>query len=129
MSQAPERMRLDKWLWCARFFRNRTLATQAVDGGKIRLNDERAKPAKEITAGDRLTIHIGEYEWSIEVLGLSMQRGAAPVAQTLYREDPESHLRRQQQVAERKAVINPAAPLKGRPTKRDRRQIRRFTET
>ena len=120
-------MRLDKWLWCARFFRNRTLATQAVDGGKIRLNDERAKPAKEITAGDRLTIHIGEYEWSIEVLGLSMQRGAAPVAQTLYREDPESHLRRQQQVAERKAVINPAAPLKGRPTKRDRRQIHRFT--
>ena len=129
MSRAPERMRLDKWLWCARFFKTRSLATQAVDGGKVRLNSERVKPAKEITAGDRLTIHIGEFEWSIEVLGLSMQRGAAPVAQTLYREDPESRLRRQQQVAERKAAINPAAPLKGRPTKRDRRQIRRFTET
>jgi ribosome-associated heat shock protein Hsp15 len=121
-------MRLDKWLWCARFFRTRTLATQAVDGGKVRLNGARAKPAKEIAPGDLLTIHIGEFEWSIEVLGLSIQRGAAPVAQTLYREDPESRARRQQQVAERKAAFNPAALLKGRPTKRDRRKIRRFTE-
>lgn len=129
MHPSPEPMRLDKWLWCARFFRTRTLATQAVDGGKVRLNDARAKPAREIAPGDRLTIHIGEFEWSIEVLGLSMQRGAAPIAQTLYREDPESQARRQQQVAERKAAFDPAAPLKGRPTKRDRRKIRRFTET
>ena len=124
----PERMRLDKWLWAARFFKTRSLATQAVDAGKVRLNGERAKPAREIKAGDRLQIGVGEYEWTLSVVGLSLQRGSAPVAQALYQEDAESMAKRQQQIADRKLQANPAAEIKGRPTKRDRRQIRRFTE-
>ena len=124
----PERMRLDKWLWAARFFKTRSLATQAVDAGKVRLNGERAKPAREIKAGDRLQIGVGEYEWTLSVVGLSLQRGPAPVAQALYQEDAESLAKRQQHMADRKLQTNPAAEIKGRPTKRDRRQIRRFTE-
>ena len=124
----PERMRLDKWLWAARFFKTRSLATQAVDAGKVRLNGERAKPAREIKAGDRLQIGVGEYEWTLSVVGLSLQRGPAPVAQALYQEDAESLAKRQQQMTDRKLQTNPAAEIKGRPTKRDRRQIRRFTE-
>jgi ribosome-associated heat shock protein Hsp15 len=121
-------MRLDKWLWAARFFKTRSLATQAVDAGKVRLNGERAKPAREIKAGDRLEVRVGDYEWTLEVVGLSLQRGPAPVAQALYQEDADSIAKRQQQIADRKLQANPAAEIKGRPTKRDRRQIRRFTE-
>ena len=124
----PERMRIDKWLWAARFFKTRSLATQAVDAGKVRLNGERAKPAREIKAGDRLQIGVGEYEWTLSVVGLSLQRGPAPVAQALYQEDAESLAKRQQHMPDRKLQTNPAAEIKGRPTKRDRRQIRRFTE-
>jgi len=124
----PEKMRLDKWLWAARFFKTRSLATQAVDAGKVKLNGERAKPAREIKAGDRLQIGLGEYEWTLSIVGLSLQRGPAPVAQALYQEDAESMAKRQQQIADRKLQANPAAEIKGRPTKRDRRQIRRFTE-
>jgi len=124
----PEKMRLDKWLWAARFFKTRSLATQAVDAGKVRLNGERAKPACEIKAGDRLQLGLGEYEWTLSIVGLSLQRGPAPVAQALYQEDAESMAKRQQQIADRKLQANPAAEIKGRPTKRDRRQIRRFTE-
>jgi ribosome-associated heat shock protein Hsp15 len=124
----PDKMRLDKWLWAARFFKTRSLATQAVDAGKVRLNGERAKPAREIKAGDRLQIGLGEAEWTLSVVGLSMQRGPAPVAQALYQEDVDSIAKRQQQMADRKLQANPAAEIKGRPTKRDRRQIHRFTE-
>ena len=124
----PDKMRLDKWLWAARFFKTRSLATQAVDAGKVRLNGERPKPAREIKAGDRLQISVGEFEWTLSVVGLSLQRGPAPVAQALYQEDAESMAKRQQQIADRKLQANPAAEIKGRPTKRDRRQIRRFTE-
>ena len=77
----PTKMRIDKWLWCARFYKTRSLATQAVDGGKVRLNQERVKPAHDITPGDQLSIQIGEFTWQIEVLGLSLQRSAAPIAQ------------------------------------------------
>ena len=78
--------------------------------------------------GDRLSIQIGEYTWQIEILGLSLQRSATPIAQALYREDEESLQRRQQQIVEHKAAINPDAQIRGRPTKRARRQIRRFME-
>ena len=122
-----DRMRLDKWLWAARFFKTRSLATQAIDHGQVKLNGERIKPAREIRPGDRLVIHIGEFDWTLTVNALSMQRGPAPVAQRLYNEDPASHARRQQQVSERKLAASPAASIKGRPTKRDRRQIHRFT--
>jgi ribosome-associated heat shock protein Hsp15 len=121
------RMRLDKWLWAARFFKTRSLATQAIDHGQVKLNGERIKPAREVRPGDRLEIHIGDFDWTLTVNALSMQRGPAPVAQRLYEEDPASHARRQQQVSDRKLAASPAASIKGRPTKRDRRLIHRFT--
>lgn len=122
-----ERMRLDKWLWAARFFKTRSLATQAIDNGRVKLNGERAKPAREVKPGDRLELRIGEVDWTLAVRALALQRGPAPVAQGLYEEEPESRARRQQQAQDRKLVANPAAAIKGRPTKRDRRQIHRFT--
>lgn len=122
------RIRIDKWLWAARFFKTRSLASQAVEGGKVKLNGERTKPSKEVKPGDRLLVHIGGYEWNITVAALSDRRGPAELARTLYVEDPASHARRQQQVAERKATADPGLAIKGRPTKRDRRQIHRFTE-
>ena len=122
-----DRMRLDKWLWAARFFKTRSLATQAIDNGRVKLNGERVKPAREVKPGDHLDIHLGEVVWTLTVRALAMQRGPAPVAQALYEEDPASHARRQQQVLDRKQASNPAADIKGRPTKRDRRQIHRFT--
>ncbi len=123
----PDRMRIDKWLWAARFFKTRSLASEAIENGRAKLNGVRIKPAREIRPGDRLEIHVGDSDWVLTVRGLSMQRGPAPVAQLLYEEDPDSHARRQQQARERKLAINPAAEIKGRPTKRDRRQIHRFT--
>ncbi|MEW5892491.1 MAG: RNA-binding S4 domain-containing protein [Pseudomonadota bacterium] len=128
MNHERQRIRLDKWLWAARFFKTRSLAAQAVEGGKVKLNGERAKPGKEVKPGDRLLIHIGGYEWDISVVALSDRRGPAEVARGLYLEDAASHARRQQQVAERKARLDPGQAIKGRPTKRDRRLIHRFTE-
>ncbi|MFH1820275.1 MAG: RNA-binding S4 domain-containing protein [Pseudomonadota bacterium] len=122
-----DRMRLDKWLWAARFFKTRSLAIQAIDNGRVKLNGERVKPAREVKPGDRLEIHLGEIDWTLTVRALAMQRGSAPVAQALYQEDPASLARRQQQASDRKLAANPAAAIKGRPTKRDRRQIHRFT--
>ncbi len=120
-------MRLDKWLWAARFFKTRSLATQAIENGRVRLNGERVKPAREVRPGDRLDLHVGDADWQVSVRGLSMQRSPAPVAQQLYEEDPESQARRLQQISDRKLAASPAATIKGRPTKRDRRQIHRFT--
>lgn len=124
--QAPlQKMRIDKWLWCARFYKTRSLASQAVEGGKIRLNQERIKPAHDVAPGDRVSIQLGEFNWQIEILALSWQRSAAPIAQALYREEAASLARRQQQMLE-KAAIPSDVRMKGRPTKRDRRHIRRF---
>lgn len=128
MKTPTEKMRIDKWLWCARFYKTRSLATQAVEGGKVRLNAQRVKPAKEIVVGDQLSIQLGELTWQIEILALSLQRSAAPVAQTLYREDAASIARRTEQISQRRAAINPDVQMRGRPTKRARRQIRRFTD-
>ena len=122
-----DRMRLDKWLWAARFFKTRSLATQAIEHGRVKLNGERIKPAREIKPGDRLGVHVGDADWTLTVRALSMQRGPAPVAQQLYEEDPASRARRQQQADERKLAASPEAAIRGRPTKRDRRQIHRFT--
>jgi ribosome-associated heat shock protein Hsp15 len=123
----PQKMRLDKWLWAARFFKTRSLANQAIENGRVKLNGERVKPAREVNAGDRLDLRVGELDWTVTVRALAMQRGPAPVAQALYEEDAESHVRRQAQQGERKLAAGPAAAVKGRPTKRDRRQIHRFT--
>ena len=122
----PGKMRIDKWLWCARFFKTRSLATQAVDSGKVKLDAQRIKPAREITPGNQLSVQLGEFVWEIEVVALSTHRGPAPVAQTLYRETEASQTRRQQQMLAQQAQREPSAHLKGRPTKRDRRQIKRF---
>ena len=125
-SALPAKMRIDKWLWCARFFKTRSLATQAVESGKVKLDTQRIKPAREISPGNPLSIQIGEYLWEIEVLALASHRGPAPVAQALYRENETSQARRQQQVLAQQTHREPFAQMKGRPTKRDRRQIKRF---
>jgi ribosome-associated heat shock protein Hsp15 len=123
-----DRIRVDKWLWAARFFKTRSLATQAVEGGRVKLNGERCKPAKEVRAGDQLIIHIGHYEWEVAVVELSDRRGPATAARLLYQEAEKSLALRQALMEERRMQLNPAAPIKGRPTKRDRRKIHRFTE-
>ena len=119
-------MRLDKWLWAARFYKTRSLAQAAVAGGKVKLDGERVKAAKDIAPGARLTIRIGEYEWDITVKALSAQRGPAEVARKLYEEDEMSRARRTAQVAERRAQANAWGIRKGRPTKRDRRELERW---
>ena len=119
-------MRLDKWLWAARFFKTRGLAQAAVAGGKVKLHGERVKAAKEISAGDELSIRIGEYEWMVTVQGVSERRGPAAAAVKLYEESAESRARRMAQIADRKAQGGVFGERKGRPTKRERRQIVRF---
>ena len=124
----PDRVRIDKWLWAARFFKTRSLAAQAIDSGKVKLNGERVKPAKELKPGDELAIRSGELEWTVNVVGISGQRGPAAAAVRLYAETEASRARREEAIAVRKLRIGPVREESGRPTKRDRRLIRRFTE-
>lgn len=121
-------VRIDKWLWAARFFKTRSLAQAAVTGGKVKIADERVKPARELKIGDALSVRIGEYEWQVTVAGLSEKRGPAEEARKLYVESADSIARRVAQSAERKAFGEPFGARKGRPTKRERRQIIRFRE-
>ena len=122
-----DKVRIDKWLWAARFFKTRSLAALAVEGGRVKLNGERCKPAKEVKPGDQLIIHVGELEWEITLAALSDKRGPATAARALYGESAESIGRRQARMDERRMQLNPAATLKGRPTKKDRRKINRFS--
>ncbi|MEQ1772579.1 MAG: RNA-binding S4 domain-containing protein [Burkholderiales bacterium] len=122
-------MRIDKWLWAARFYKTRSLAQQAVEGGKVKFNGERVKPAKEIKPGDHLLIPIGAFTWDIRVAQLSDKRGSAVVAKQLYDETPESVAHRTEQVALRKFVSDPSAERHGRPTKRERRQLERWRDS
>ncbi len=126
--ETPERIRLDKWLWAARFFKTRSLAARAIEAGHARVAGERVKPAREIRPGDRLEIHAGEQDWEIVVLALSLRRGPAPEAQRLYAEAPEAMARRQARLEARRLALEPGAGSRGRPTKRDRRLIHRFTD-
>lgn len=119
-------IRIDKWLWAARFFKTRSLATEAVGGGKIKLNGEPTKPAREVKTGDRLDIFNGDSRWQVTVLGLSDKRGPAPAARLLYEETPESIAAREAEQLRRKFTREPAAEIHGRPTKKDRRQLGRF---
>ncbi len=121
-------VRVDKWLWAARFFKTRSAAQQAVEGGKIKLNGERVKPAKELRIDDELAVTIGAYEWTVRVVQLSDKRGPATVARTLYAEDEASRLRREEQMALRKIAAEPAQERHGRPTKRERRQLERWRD-
>lgn len=125
--ELTEKLRIDKWLWASRFFKTRSLAAQAVEGGKVKLNGQRVKPAKELHVGDALDIHIGDYVWQVTVRALSARRGPAEVARRLYEETEESQARRLAQAATRRVENEPAADIHGRPTKRDRRMLKRFT--
>ena len=123
----PASVRLDKWLWAARFFKTRSLAAKAVDGGRVRVNGEGAKPSRVLKSGDELAIRAGELEWLVEVKALSPLRGPAVQAALLYAEREDSRARRQAAIALRRGQPHPAAGVKGRPTKKDRRLIHRFT--
>ncbi|HJV52156.1 MAG TPA: RNA-binding S4 domain-containing protein [Noviherbaspirillum sp.] len=123
MTIPSDSVRIDKWLWAARFFKTRSLATDAVDGGKVRVNGERVKPARGVKIGDTLDIDNGSTEWEVAVQGLEDKRGSASVAQTLYTETEASIARRQAKAEQRKFFREPGEAIKGRPTKRDRRQI------
>lgn len=122
------RVRIDKWLWAARFFKTRALAQAAVNAGKVKLHDERIKPAKEVRIGDVLAIRVGEFTWGVTVKALAEHRGPAEIARKLYEESAESVAQRTAQIADRKASGNLGGERKGRPTKRERRQIIRFRE-
>ena len=120
-------MRLDKWLWAARFFKTRSLAQQAIASGRVKLNDARIKPAHDLKAADSLAIRIGDFEWQVVVKALSDKRGPAEVARKLYEETEASRLERERRQDLRRWGAEPANALKGRPTKRDRRRIDDFT--
>lgn len=118
-----ETVRVDKWLWAARFFKTRTLAGNAIEGGKVRLNGERIKPARSVRIGDLLDIDNGTTAWQVNVLALTEMRGSASVAQAHYAETVQSVAKRQLIVDQNRLFREPGAALKGRPTKRDRRQM------
>ncbi len=119
-------VRIDKWLWAARFFKTRTLASRACDLGRIQSNHQPAKPAREVRIGDMLEIRTEGGEFEVEVLLLSEVRGPAAVAQTLYRETEASRELRAKVAAERKAGMAFSPAPQGRPSKRDRRKIHQF---
>jgi ribosome-associated heat shock protein Hsp15 len=117
-------VRLDKWLWAARFFKTRSLATDEVDKGRVKVNDQAAKPARDVRLGDRLSIQQGGVTRVVVVRGLSDVRGPAPVAQQLYEETAESLRLREEAARNRRYLADPAQAIEeGRPTKRDRRQL------
>jgi ribosome-associated heat shock protein Hsp15 len=120
-------MRLDKWLWAARFFKTRSLAQQAIAAGRVKLNDSRTKAAHELRAGDALAVRIGDFEWQVTVRALSDKRGPAEQARKLYAETEASRAERARRMDLRRWGAEPASTLKGRPTKRDRRRIEDFT--
>jgi ribosome-associated heat shock protein Hsp15 len=116
-------VRIDRWLWAARFFKTRGAATDAVLGGRAHVNGVRVKPSKDVRAGDRLDVTVGDVRRELVVRAVSDKRGPASVAATLYEETPESIVRREQQVAARRLARPLGADLGARPTKRDRRRL------
>ena len=116
-------MRLDKWLWAARFFKTRSVAQQAVAAGRVQLNGERTKPAHEVKAGDMVMVRVAEWRWEVRVKALSERRGPAEEARKLYDETEASRAERERRQDLRRWGAEPAAALKGRPTKRDRRLL------
>lgn len=123
MTAPPAHTRVDRWLWAARFFKTRGLATEAIQGGRVKVNGQRAKPAKEVHAGDVVEVRIGELTWTVEVEAVAEKRGSAPQAALLYRETGESRERRELFLAQRRLAPVPGGDARGRPTKRDRRQM------
>src|SRR5882672_2617692 len=125
---ADSRVRLDRWLWAARFFKTRALSAAAIAGGKVQVNGTRAKPAKQLQVGDALRIRVGPYEWLVTVRALSERRGPPKVAQTLFEESAEGRAARERLADLHRIAPAPAYQGKGRPTKKERREIERLEE-
>ena len=121
-------IRIDKWLWAARFFKTRGLAAEAVSGGKVEINGARPKPSRLVRATDRLTIRRGPFEWTVIVKDVAKLRGPAAQAQALYEETEESVRRRETAIAQMKLQRPPEFNSPGRPSKKDRRAMARFTK-
>ncbi|MBA1360639.1 RNA-binding S4 domain-containing protein [Burkholderia gladioli] len=117
------KLRIDKWLWAARFFKTRSLATDAVEKGRVRIGGAAVKPSKDVRVGDRVEITIETVVWELDVLGICDTRGPASIAQTLYAETAQGRAKRLAELERRRHYREPAAELHGRPTKRDRRII------
>jgi ribosome-associated heat shock protein Hsp15 len=126
MSRPEDRTRIDKWLWAARFYKTRSLAADAIEGGKVQVNGERVKRAKPLQIGDEVRIRQGPYEHEVVVRELSEQRGPAPRAAALYEEKPASRAAREALALQLKSLHAAFAPERGRPTKKDRREINRL---
>ena len=119
-----DEVRLDKWLWAARFFKTRSLATTEIGKGRVQVNDQPAKPARALRIGDTVELRQGLVARTVKVLALSEIRGPAPVAQALYQETPESVALREKQAEQRRLAAEPSEAIEqGRPTKRDRRKL------
>ena len=123
-----DKVRLDRWLWAARFFKTRALAAAAVAGGKVQVNGTRVKPAKHVQVGDNLRVRLGPYEWIITVSAVTERRGSARDAQLLYDESPEGRAARERLAEAHKIAPAPAYQGKGRPTKKERRELQRLEE-
>jgi len=124
MSDAPAGMRLDKWLWAARFYKTRALAVDEINLGRVRVGGQPVKPARDVKVGDLLSVRIGTVAREVEVKGLSQQRGPAPQAQLLYAETAASITAREAAAEARRLAPEPAATIEqGRPTKQDRRRL------
>jgi ribosome-associated heat shock protein Hsp15 len=122
--QAAGPVRLDKWLWAARFYKTRSLASEEIGKGRVTVNDQPAKPARDVQVGDRIAVRRDGLTRTVVVRGLSAVRGPAPVAQKLYEETPESVAARAEAARQRRYGVEPAQALtEGRPTKRDRREL------
>jgi ribosome-associated heat shock protein Hsp15 len=127
--ETADKVRIDKWLWAARFFKTRSLATDAVNGGKVEINDAGVKPAKLVQAGDTVRVRVAAQEQQVVVRAVADRRGSATVAQTLYEETAESRARRERAAEQmRLASAGFVYEDKGRPTKRDRRDLERFRD-
>lgn len=127
--QENESIRLDKWLWAARFFKTRKLAAEAISGGKVHLNGQRSKPGKDVKRGSKLSINKDSYSWDIIITGINHQRRPAKEAILLYEESTESHTKRQQLIAqqrEERTLFDHRQ--KAKPNKKERRQIHRFKQ-
>lgn len=121
-------VRIDKWLWAARFFKTRSMATDAIDRGRVRIDGEPVKPSRNVKVNDKLLIDNGSDRWEVIVAAISDKRGPAPVARTLYFETDDSIAKRENDRTARRLFPEPSLDIKGRPTKRDRRAITRIGE-
>ncbi len=118
-------VRIDKWMWAARFFKTRSLAQTQIEKSRVKVNEEAVKPSRIVRLGDKIEFEAGDVQKTVVVMGLSDVRGSAPVAQKLYQETADSIALRQKMAERRKLFTEPAAVIKGRPTKRDRRDLER----